>query len=117
MRWNLKMNSYERLTRRLRNQPVDRPPNFDIFMTFAAHYIRQPLARYYQDYRVLVDANLAMVEYFKVDLLQAISDPYREAHDFGAKIIFPEDGLPVCEEPLLEDPANKNVTKSRSIHG
>ena len=105
MRRNLKLNSYERLTRRLRNQPVDRPPNFDIFMTFAAHYIRQPLARYYQDYRVLVDANLAMVEYFKVDLLQAISDPYREAHDFGAKIIFPEDGLPVCEEPLLEDPA------------
>jgi MtaA/CmuA family methyltransferase len=74
-------------------------------MTFAAHYIRQSLSRYYLDYRVLVEANLAMVDDFKVDILQAISDPFREAHDFGAKIIFPEDGLPVCEELLLEDPA------------
>jgi MtaA/CmuA family methyltransferase len=98
------MNSFERLTRRLKKQPVDRPPNFDIFMTFAAHYIRQPLSKYYLEYRVLVDANLAMVENFRVDILQAISDPYREAHDFGAKIIFPEDGLPVCEEWLLEEP-------------
>jgi hypothetical protein len=35
------MNSYERLQRRLRNELVDRPPNFDIMMQFAAHYIEQ----------------------------------------------------------------------------
>lgn len=95
------MNPYERMTRRLRGEPVDRPPNFDIMMQFAAHYIGQPLSRYYQDYRVLCDANFAVQQDFSLDILQAISDPYREAADWGAEIIFPDDGLPVCENPPL----------------
>lgn len=99
------MDSYERMTRRLRGEDVDRPPNFDIFMTFAAHHIGQPLSSYYLDHRVLVDANVAMVDDFDADILQAISDPYRETADFGATIEFPADGLPLCKRPLLEDPA------------
>ena len=59
---------------------------------------------YYQDYRVLVDANLAVVRDFDVDIVQAISDPFREAHDFGAVIEFPDDDLPICRRPLLADP-------------
>lgn len=98
------MDAHRRMTRRLRGEEVDRPPNFDIFMTFAAHHIGQPLSRYYLDHRVLVDANLSMVEDFDVDILQAISDPYRETADFGASIEFPADGLPLCKRPLLEDP-------------
>jgi len=97
------MNSYERLQSRLRSEPVDRPPNFDIFMTFAPHYIGQPLSRYYQDYRVLVECNLAVREAFALDIVQAISDPYREAADFGAQVAFPEDGLPLCTRPLLAE--------------
>lgn len=90
--------SYELLQRfvaRLSGQPVDRVPNFDILMTFAAHYIRQPLSRYYLDHRVLVEANLAVAADFTVDILQAISDPYREAADFGLEVEFPADGLPI----------------------
>ena len=98
------MHPYHRVISRLDGATVDRPPNFNIFMTFAAHHIRKPLSKYYQDYRVLVDANLAMVEDFHVDIVQAISDPYRETADFGAEIIFPDDGLPVCKTPLLTDP-------------
>ena len=97
------MNSTERLRKRLRGEPVDRPPNFDIMMTFAAHHIGQPLSRYYLDYRVLAEANLAVQRDFRLDILQAISDPYREAHDFGATIEFPEDGLPICRDPLLAE--------------
>lgn len=98
------MNSLERMYKRLQSSAIDYPPNFNIFMTFAAHYIHQPLSRYYLNYEVLVDANLAMVDNFNVDVVQAISDPYREAHDFGARIEFPEDGLPVSKEPLLDKP-------------
>jgi len=97
------MNAWQRLQKRLRGEPVDRPPNFDIMMTFAAHYIRQPLSRYYQDYRVLCAANFAVSDAFAVDILQAISDPYREAADLGAQIEFPYDGLPVCKIPLLQN--------------
>lgn len=98
------MTPYERFQARLKGEPVDRVPNFDIMMTFAAHYVRQPLSAYYLDYRVLCEANLAVREVFDLDIVQAISDPYREAADFGARIHFPRDGLPVCEEVLLAEP-------------
>lgn len=98
------MNSSERIRARLAGEPVDRPPNFNIYMTFAARRIKQPLSRYYLDYHVLVDANLRMVEEFSVDLLQAISDPYREACDLGAEVEFGPDSLPVLTQPLLREP-------------
>lgn len=98
------MNSYERFVARLKGQPVDRVPNFDILMTFAAHYIGQPLSRYYLDHRVLVDANLAVAADFGIDILQAISDPYREAADFGLEVEFPADGLPISRRPLIVEP-------------
>ena len=95
------MNSYERSMKRLRGEAVDRPPNFDIMMTFAAHYIGQPLSHYYLDWRILCEANLAVQSDFALDIVQTISDPYREAADLGAEIEFPEDDLPLCRTPLL----------------
>jgi MtaA/CmuA family methyltransferase len=102
----INMNSYERVKRRLDGQVVDRPPNFDIMMTFAAHRIGQPLSRYYLDHRVLCEANLAVWQDFALDIVQAISDPYREAVDFGLEVEFPHDGLPIRRAPLLADPAD-----------
>lgn len=106
------MNSYERWQRRLRHEPVDRPPNFDIMMQFAAHYIKQPLLSYYKDYRVLCEANLAVLEAFDLDIVQAISDPYRETSDFGAEIEFPDDDLPMSLVPLLREPDDLYRLKS-----
>lgn len=98
------MNSLERLKLRLSGEAVDRPPNLDIVMTLAAHHIRKPLSRFYLDHRVLVDANLSMVEDFDLDIVQAISDPFREAADFGLEVEFPHDNLPVNRKPLLAEP-------------
>ena len=88
------------------------PPNFDIIMQFAAHYIGSPLRPYYKDYRVLVEANMAMIEDFNLDIVQAISDPYRETHDFGAEIEFPDDDLPMSLIPLIKEPEDLNKLKS-----
>jgi uroporphyrinogen-III decarboxylase len=98
------MNSLERLQHRLRGEMVDWPPNFDILMALAAHYIGQPLSRFYLDHHVLVDANLSVLEAFNLDIVQAISDPYREAADFGLEVEFPTDNLPVNRKPLLAEP-------------
>jgi MtaA/CmuA family methyltransferase len=98
------MNSYERYQRRLNNQPIDRVPNFDIFMQRAAHHSGAPLSRYYLDHRVLVEANLAVLNDFHLDIVQAISDPYREAADFGLEVEFPEDDLPINRQPLIVEP-------------
>jgi len=106
------MNSYQRFTNRMQGQPVDRPPNFDIMMQFATHYINRPLRPYHLDYRVLVEANLAVQDAFELDIVQAISDPYRETHDFGAEIEFPEDELPMSFVPLIKEPADLNTLKS-----
>jgi len=95
------MNAFERFQRRLRGETVDRPPNFDIVMAFAVHFIGQPLSRYYRDHRVLVDANLAVIEAFGLDIAQTISDPYREAADWGLEVEYPDDGLLLRKNPLI----------------
>jgi MtaA/CmuA family methyltransferase len=95
------MNSKERVLARLAGSRVDRIPNFNIMMTFAAHYISKPLSEYYLDYRTLAAANFAVQRDFDLDILQAISDPYREAHDLGSRVQFPLDSLPICVEPLI----------------
>ena len=106
------MNAYERFMNRMQGKPVDRPPNFDIMMQFAAHYIGRPLLPYYKDYRTLVEANMAVLEDFDLDIVQAISDPYRETHDFGAIIEFPDDDLPMSMIPLIAEPEDLNTLKS-----
>jgi len=98
------MKPLERVRRRLRGLPVDRRPNFDIYMQRAAHHAGRRLRDYYLDHRALVEANLAVLEAFDLDLVQAISDPYREACDLGLDVEWPEDGLPLRRAVLLEQP-------------
>ncbi len=106
------MNSTTRLRERLSGRQVDRPPNFDIMMAFAVHHTGQKLSRYYLDYRVLVQANLAVLEDFSLDIVQAISDPYREAADFGLQVDFSDDGLPLRKKPLLQSPADLGTLRN-----
>lgn len=80
-------------------------------MAFAAHHIHQPLARFYLDYHTLVDANLAVLEDFELDIVQAISDPYREAADFGLEVEFPADHIPINRKPLLLETEDINWLK------
>lgn len=100
------MRATERLRATLAGEPVERALNFDIVMQLGAHHAGRPLAEYYLDHRALVAANLAVAEDFGVDIVQAISDPYREAVDLGSAVRFPDDGLPVLERPLLADRAD-----------
>jgi hypothetical protein len=100
------MNLFERLQKRLHAEAADRQPNLDILMTLAAQHIGQPLSNYYPDYRVLVTDNLAVREDFELDIVQAISDPFRKAADFGLQVEFPEDNLPVSRKPLLLEPTD-----------
>ena len=100
------MNSLERLQNTLSARPVDRALNFDILMMRAAHHIHAPLSTYYQDYRVLCEANLAALQAFDLDIVQTISDPYREAADCGLAVEFPFDSLPLSKQPLILEPGD-----------
>lgn len=97
------MDAMQRLRATLAGQAPDRPLNFDIMMTFAAHHAGRRLSDYYLDHRALTEANYRVVEDFDIDIVQAISDPYREAADLGSQVEFPEDDQPLLADPMLAD--------------
>ncbi len=73
-----------------------------ILMHFAARFNGNTYREFASDYQVLVRSNLACMEYFETDLVGLISDPYRETSAFGAKISFPEEAVPRCDEILIK---------------
>mgnify|MGYP005853420681 CR=1 FL=1 len=100
------MTPTERFEARMRGEAVDRIPNMSLIMQFGAQQINASLARYYQDHNVLCEANFVSAERYGLDLVDAISDPFRETADFGAHVIFPDDDLPICTTALLQDPSD-----------
>ena len=99
------MTPKERLLARIAGQPVDRIPNLNIVMLFAAQYAGHPYGKFCRDYETLVDGQLKTAEAFGIDILSTMSDSYRETWDFGAKVRYQEDDLPLVEEPLFLDAA------------
>lgn len=100
------MTSYERVHNRLQGKPVDRAPNLNILMAFASQFIVAGFDKFCLDYRVLVEANIKCNEYFGIDMLNTMSDAFRETYDFGAKIEFPHDSLPICREHFIKEPSD-----------
>jgi len=96
------MTSKERVFAKLSGKPVDRTPNFNILMNFAARYSGRTMDEFCKNYRVLTECNIKCAEDFNIDILGTMSDAYRETADFGANIIFPYDSLPVCEPFILK---------------
>jgi len=95
------MTSTERLYARLQGKPVDKIPNMNIVMALVAKVAGVSFREYVQDYRKLVDGNLICAERFGFDSVGVISDPMREASAFGATLIYPEEGVPYSDPPLL----------------
>ena len=100
------MTPKERLFARLAGKPVDKVPNLTIVMQFAARYAGVPYGQFCSNHRALVDAQTKTAKDFGLDILSAMSDPYRECYDFGAAIRYRTDDLPVCEKPLLTEAAD-----------
>ena len=100
------MTQYERVMNRLEGKPVDRVPNVNILMQFAAREIGVTYSQYVTDYRRLVEANVACCEKYGVDMVSTISDPFREAADRGAAVRILTDDVPACHEFLIQEPGD-----------
>ena len=98
------MTPKERVMNRLKGHPVDKIPNLNIVMTFAAKYAGVPYGKFCSDYKALVAAQEKTAVDFGLDILSTMSDPYRETSDYGANVQFQEDDLPVCEGAFLTGP-------------
>ena len=97
------MNSKERVYARINNQPVDRIPNLNILMFFAAKEIGVSYSDYCRDYRHLVHANIVCMKKYGIDAVSAISDPLRESADMGLEIEYPVDDVPREKEFLIQE--------------
>lgn len=68
-----------------------------ILMMYAAHQFGKTYTEFMTDYRVLVEANMKCLEMHDFDAVSVISDPYREASAFGAKITFDGNNSPKAD--------------------
>ena len=102
-----KMNSYERYVGTIKGKEVDFLPRVPILMQFAAEFIGANYKEFASDCKVLTEANIKCVDFFNFDQLSCICDSSREAHGFGAKITYMENGPPRATYPLEN---TKNLT-------
>ena len=102
----------------LAGKETDRLPCMPITMMFASDILGAKYGQYFQDYRVLVDAQLKTAEMFEFDYVSTISDPAREAADLGAKIHWYENQPPAIieEEALFADKLILAEFKTRRQH-
>ncbi len=98
------MNSYERLFNRIRGKEVDRIPNMNIVMQFAARETNHNYGQVVRNARLLADGMLRCHEKYHIDCLWTISDSVREPQDQGAEVIVPEKGVPYCPKPFVRGP-------------
>jgi hypothetical protein len=92
------MNGRERLMAHLNGQPADRLAVMPITMMFAGDQIGAKYREYATDYRVMTEAQLRTAERFEWDYVSSISDPTREAADFGAAVRYFPDEPPSIDE-------------------
>ena len=97
------MNAMERMMNRIGGRPVDRPPNMNIVMLFAARETGHKYGQVIRDGRLLAEGMLRCYEKYGLDCLWTISDSVREPGDVGAEVVVPEDGVPYCPVPFIQD--------------
>ncbi|MBM3289096.1 MAG: uroporphyrinogen decarboxylase [Candidatus Hydrogenedentes bacterium] len=92
------MNGRERILSTIDGGTPDRLPFMPITMMFAADHAGKSYGEYARDHRTLVECQLRLAEDFDVDHVSCISDPAREAADFGASVKYFDDQPPAIDE-------------------
>lgn len=81
--------------------PVGETLFYPILMHFAARFNGSTYGEFASDYKVLVESNIKCMDYFDMDMVSLISDPYRETAAFGAPIELIPEGVPICRKHLV----------------
>lgn len=104
------MEGRERVLSVLDGGNPDRLPFMPITMMFAADHAGKPYRDYAADYRTLVECQLRVADAYDIDHVSCISDPAREAADFGATVRYFDDQPPAIDEnhALLSDKSMLN---------
>ncbi len=97
------MNSIERLQALMHGKTADHLLCMPIMMLWAAEFEGVSYEDYVRDYNVLCRCQLRLVEEFGFDIVQLISDPFRETADMGAPLQYYPAGPPRCLVHVLAD--------------
>lgn len=89
---------------RIQGKAVDRVPNMNIVMQFAARDVGLCYGQVVRNGRKLADGMLRCHEKYGIDCLWTISDSVREPQDLGADVVVPDNGVPYCRTPFIEGP-------------
>ncbi len=87
-----------------------------ILMHFAARFIGKTYADFASDYKVLVESNIRALEYFDLDIVGLISDPYRETTAFGAPYQYMQEGVPRCLKNIVESIDDVHNLKNPDVY-
>jgi MtaA/CmuA family methyltransferase len=87
-----------------------------ILMHFAARFNHKTYGQFASDHKVLVESNIKALEYFDMDMVGLISDPYRETSAFGAKVSFPDEAVPKCEEIIIKNLEDVKALKNPDLY-
>lgn len=96
-------------------QSVERVQFYPILMHFAARFNGRTYGEFASDYRILVESNVKCLEYFDLDMVSLISDPYRETSAFGARVDFIPEGVPRCKSKVIENPQDIRDLKKPDV--
>jgi len=104
------------------NDLVSGLPNKDrilfrpILMHFAARFAGKTYGEFASNHKTLVECNLKAMEHFDLDMVGLISDPYRETSAFGAKVRYVDEGVPVCEEIIVNSMDDVKSLKNPDVY-
>ncbi|MBQ2955650.1 MAG: uroporphyrinogen decarboxylase family protein [Clostridia bacterium] len=98
------MNGRERTIAFLEGRPVDHVPFHPLVMQYAAELTGVNYKSFCTDYRQQSKAMVEFARNYGLDWLHPAGWPYCEAIAYGLQVSFPEDGLPLSKEHLIQDP-------------
>lgn len=98
------------------NNPDEIVPFHPILMHFAARFNNITYGKFASDYRALVESNIKALEFFDMDMVSLISDPYRETSAFGAKIEFIDEGVPRCLNKIIKNIDDVKALKNPDVY-
>ncbi len=111
------MNKIEKLSHLIHDSGFQKSVLFHpIVMHFAARFYNKTYSEFARDYKILVDSNVACVEFFEYDAVSLISDPYRETSAFGAQVDFPADSVPLCKERIVHSIDDAKALKNPDVY-
>lgn len=100
------MTGKERCLAVLRGTAVDRVPVFPLLMFFAQERLGVTYRRFATDGQVTAEAQLAMLDRFRIDAITTCTDAFRLAADLGAQMAYPDDKPPYATAPLVRSRAD-----------